>query len=61
MAKEAERLLSHTGWLPEPLRLPDVETAAPHANAGDDDTGNLPAFLANDDTAPAEAESVAAA
>src|SRR3546814_9354889 len=27
MAKEAERLLAGSGWLPEPLRLPDAETA----------------------------------
>ena len=26
MAKEAERLLADTGWLPEPLRMADVET-----------------------------------
>ena len=51
MAKEAERLLAETGWLPEPLRLvddadgptPDVETGA------EDDRAALPAFLAGDD------------
>ncbi len=38
MAKEAERLLDGSGWLPEPLRLAeqDTETA-------------LPSFLADDD------------
>lgn len=39
MAKEAERLLDGTGWLPEPLRL--LETAA-HANEPE----ALPEFLA---------------
>ena len=28
MAKEAERLLDGTGWLPEPLRLAEVATVA---------------------------------
>src|SRR5579859_56859 len=28
MAKEAERLLADTGWLPEPLRVPSREAAA---------------------------------
>jgi ParB family chromosome partitioning protein len=42
MAKEAERLLDGTGWLPEPLRTPGksaVQTAAEAA------TESLPAFL----------------
>ena len=41
MAKEAERLLDGTGWLPEPLRLidPPAETDEPEP---------LPAFLADD-------------
>lgn len=43
MAKEAERLLADTGWLPEPLRL--VEHDEP-ATEGDE---ALPAFLADDD------------
>ena len=29
MAKEAERLLAGTGWLPEPLRLAEAAPAAP--------------------------------
>jgi len=33
MAKEAERLLADTGWLPEPLRMADAHEAAP-AEAG---------------------------
>jgi ParB family chromosome partitioning protein len=50
MAKEAERLLSDTGWLPEPLRLVDgAERPAPDAEAGgEDDSEALPDFLASD-------------
>ena len=46
MAKEAERLLEGSGWLPEPLRTPDVHGVEP---AGEDDAGAkaLPAFLAD--------------
>ncbi|TAJ79735.1 MAG: DNA-binding protein [Sphingobium sp.] len=40
MAREAERLLEGTGWLPEPLRLPEAELAQ--------DAADLPDFL-NDD------------
>ena len=49
MAKEAERLLADTGWLPEPLRMSD-ETAAADAQPASVDSGdeNLPAFLADD-------------
>jgi ParB family transcriptional regulator, chromosome partitioning protein len=51
MAKEAERLLDGTGWLPDPLRTPET-AAAESINgdpAGDDDT--LPAFLSDDEEA----------
>lgn len=41
MAREAERLLEGTGWLPEPLRLPVTEPAY-------ETTADLPAFLAAD-------------
>jgi ParB family chromosome partitioning protein len=58
MAKEAERLLAGSGWLPEPLRTPGVETAAPKA-AGGKDTEDLPAFLSGDDAMP-EAGGIAA-
>jgi ParB family chromosome partitioning protein len=48
MAKEAERLLDGTGWLPEPLRPADV--SADHSGDGDaDDSADLPEFLAGDD------------
>ncbi len=51
MAKEAERLLAATGWLPEPLRLTDGEE--PMAGADDAETDGdietLPEFLSGDD------------
>ncbi|MCZ8171163.1 MAG: chromosome partitioning protein ParB, partial [Brevundimonas sp.] len=48
MAKEAERLLADTGWLPEPLRLVDLDDGqiiepGTEADAGDD--AALPDFL----------------
>jgi len=47
MAKEAERLLTDTGWLPEPLRMVDdgaeVDLASTEGDADD-----LPDFLAGD-------------
>jgi ParB family transcriptional regulator, chromosome partitioning protein len=48
MAKEAERLLDGTGWLPEPLRLAQLDDVAEQpseAAPGED----LPAFLNDDD------------
>jgi ParB family chromosome partitioning protein len=46
MAREAERLLEGSGWLPEPLRLRGAEETA-------GDTASLPAFLADgSDDAP---------
>jgi ParB family chromosome partitioning protein len=47
MAKEAERLLADTGWLPEPLRLADAEAAL--AGAHEVDAEALPAFLADEE------------
>jgi ParB family chromosome partitioning protein len=49
MAKEAERLLAGTGWLPEPLRRQPADTAVAEPTAG------LPAFLAADADAAAAA------
>ena len=51
MAKEAERLLADTGWLPEPLRLVDPDDGqaiepGSEADAGDD--AALPDFLSED-------------
>jgi ParB family chromosome partitioning protein len=54
MAREAERLLDGTGWLPEPLRLVEVDVAGQDAN-GESDA--LPEFLATgEDEAAADAE-----
>jgi ParB family chromosome partitioning protein len=52
MAKEAERLLDGTGWLPEPLRLAEAALASD----GSDSTGEpLPEFLADDEDEAADA------
>ncbi len=51
MAKEAERLLADTGWLPEPLRLVDLEdgqTIEPGTEADAGDDAALPDFLSED-------------
>lgn len=44
MAREAERLLADTGWLPEPLRPEPIEAD----NGTADPEADLPAFLAGD-------------
>ena len=56
MAREAERLLAGTGWLPEPLRLTDAEASLTGAGEADADGGidALPEFLSGDDDASAE-------
>ena len=53
MAREAERLLEGTGWLPEPLRL--VEVGAVEQDS-DGEAEALPEFLADDDEAAADAD-----
>ena len=53
MAREAERLLDGTGWLPEPLRLADIDDAQQRPAA---DVGALPEFLAEDDEVAADAD-----
>ena len=56
MAKEAERLLEGTGWLPEPLRTSEAAGAdATDADAAGDDEA-LPAFLADDEESAGEGE-----
>ncbi|MGE0180422.1 MAG: DNA-binding protein, partial [Sphingomonas sp.] len=55
MAKEAERLLADSGWLPEPLRLTEVEPATGSVEA-DGETETLPDFLAGDDEVSADSE-----
>ena len=37
MAREAEKLLEESGWLPEPMRTPAPEMAGGDAEAGDAD------------------------
>ena len=49
MAKEAERLLADTGWLPEPLRIAAADDAPVEAAETEDDDEALPEFLAGDD------------
>ena len=46
MAKEAERMLDGTGWLPEPLRLVDPNAASVEQESK---SGPLPEFLAEDE------------
>jgi ParB family chromosome partitioning protein len=48
MAREAERLLDGTGWLPEPLRLIDVAAVEQESEGG---AKALPEFLAEDEAA----------
>jgi ParB family chromosome partitioning protein len=45
MAKEAERLLDGTGWLPDPLRLPETDLLPDE----DADAEDLPSFLDDDE------------
>jgi ParB family chromosome partitioning protein len=56
MAKEAERLLEGTGWLPEPLRISETEGA----DAADIDAAGsekaLPAFLTDDEQIAGDGE-----
>src|SRR3546814_19582786 len=51
MAKEAERLLADSGWLPEPLRLAGVDgDPASDANSGGANVGTeMPDFLRTDE------------
>lgn len=44
MAREAERLMEDAGWLPEPLRTPDLPVQAERRDPPE--LGELPAFLA---------------
>ncbi|WP_431523422.1 DNA-binding protein [Mesorhizobium captivum] len=46
MAKEAERLLADSGWLPEPLRFADDEQPVAQPGDADGETEALPEFLA---------------
>lgn len=48
MAKEAERLLAETGWLPEPLRMVDPDADVDADAGGDIEADDLPEFLTGD-------------
>ncbi len=48
MAKEAERLLAETGWLPEPLRMIDPSAETDAMASADVEADDLPEFLARD-------------
>ena len=54
MAKEAERLLADSGWLPEPLRMVEHDEPA----TSDEGDEALPAFLADDDEPSDEEDEV---
>jgi ParB family chromosome partitioning protein len=53
MAREAERLLDGTGWLPEPLRLVEIDTAGQDADC---EPEALPEFLTTSEDEAADAE-----
>jgi ParB family transcriptional regulator, chromosome partitioning protein len=53
MAREAERLLEGTGWLPEPLRPAGIEAVS---DAATSEAEALPEFLAQDDEVEGEAD-----
>ena len=61
MAKEAERLLAGTGWLPEPLRMTYDCEAVPVETEGEEGGADesLPAFLTDDENAEADEEDAA--
>ncbi|AOF98702.1 parB-like nuclease domain protein (plasmid) [Blastomonas sp. RAC04] len=54
MAREAERLLEETNWLPEPLRTPGEEGTPSQDAANDDGAGALPPGLTKDIDGEAE-------
>ncbi|MYZ47888.1 ParB/RepB/Spo0J family partition protein [Propylenella binzhouense] len=56
MAKEAERLLADTGWVPEPLRTPGGPEESVDAGQPEADAAELPAFLADDEDGSAPGE-----
>ncbi|HWJ75225.1 MAG TPA: ParB N-terminal domain-containing protein [Kaistia sp.] len=58
MAKEAERLLADSGWLPEPLRLAGVDgdPASEVDGGGEADGAELPDFLSTDDDSESPAD-----
>ena len=57
MAKEAERLLEGTVWLPEPLRTQESAAESPSVSETADEDDALPAFLAEDEENAGEVDS----
>lgn len=60
MAREAERLLEESDWIPACMRTPDIEGEGAPALGNDDDKGELPAFLAEDGEGGDDAAAIAA-
>ena len=56
MAREAERLLEDTGWVPELLRLSDAAPAAEPTPDTEGELEALPAFLADGEKGGVDAE-----
>lgn len=54
MAREAERLLEEAGWLPEPMRTPELEDALAEGAEGEGRATELPAFLDEDGAEPGD-------
>ncbi|WP_242128119.1 ParB/RepB/Spo0J family partition protein [Sphingobium sp. Sx8-8] len=62
MANEAERLLEDAGWLPEPMRTPELQGASATDAAVDAEPAVLPAFLEHEpEPAGDEGDDIAAA
>jgi hypothetical protein len=55
--EDAERLLDGTGWLPEPLRTQETESADATDGNTAEDTEAPPAFLADDEKSTSDEES----
>ena len=60
MAREAERLLQGTAWLPEPLRTTEVTSPSPSSGSEVSEASALPAFLTEDTAIGAEIQRAAA-
>jgi ParB family chromosome partitioning protein len=60
MAREAERLLEESDWIPACMRTPEVDGGGPTAIANDSEAGELPAFLADDGEGGDDAAAIAA-
>lgn len=60
MAREAERLLEESDWIPACMRTPDIEGVVSAGVANDDSGGELPAFLADDGEGGDDAAAIAA-